>query len=407
MRGTLGFSQGLELEDGDLFSRTGLSFGINSATRIETFSLTLGTELLGDFSDDPGKEFSFINESAALRYTRTGANNRLSFSALYDEVELDDEVITDSGGATIISTGSAETISANLGFEFGIEGPLGVNVDVGRREVTYIDTTDPDLNDFETTSLDALVNFRIRPSLTLRALAGIEKTDEDDAANTSTEETYLGFGAETSTASGLTVTGDIIYDRSEVTVAGPATTTEDGLGVELSVGQIRPNGSIELALSSRIDDAGRRSAIEVRRGYDLRNGALALSLGVVDQDGDDDLRLIGGVSLERDTRRGTLAATLTQDASTSDGDPIVSTTVDLDLTQSINNVSSWSAGIGFVSTDNAVGTYDNRSTATISYTRDLTADWDLNAGIEYSKDRGESSTNTIFLNIERDFEFGF
>lgn len=407
IRGTLSFSQGLEVEDGDLSARTGLGFGITSATRRETFSFNLGTEILGDFASDADKDFSFINQSAALRYSRTGANSALSFSTAYREVELDDEVIEGVGGTSLISSGSAETISANLGLEFGIEGPFGTTIDLGRREARYFDTTDPDLSDFETTTLDVLANFRIRPSLSVRALAGIERTDEDDATSTSTEDTYVGIGASTSTASGLSVTGDILYDRSETTVAGPTSTTVDGLGLDLTVGQSRRDGLIELALSSRIDETGRRTSAEVRREYDLRNGRLGLSFGVVDQEDVDDLQFIGGVSLERETRRGALAASIRQEASTSDDEAVISTLVDVELTQEINNTSRWSAGLGFVSTDELGGTYDNRSTASISYTRDLTADWDLNAGIEYSKDRGESASNTFFVNIERDFTFGF
>ena len=407
IRGTLSFSQGIEVDDGEFATRTGLGFGIRSETRVETFDLNLGTELLGDFANDADKEFSFVNQNASVGYTRAGSNSRLSFSLNYTEVELDDEVITGVGGGSIITSGSAETKSANLGLEFGVEGPLGVSLDLERREVDYIDTLDPDLNDFERTSADVLANFRIRPSLTIRALAGIERTDEDDLTSTETEDTYVGIGAQATTAGGLSVTGDILYDRTETTVAGPTTTTEDGIGIDITVAQTRPDGLIELALSSRVDDAGRRTSAEVRRDFDLRNGALALSLGVVDQEDDDQLRLIGGIAVDRDTKRGTLAASLVQDASTSDGDPTINTVFDVNLTQEINNVSSWSAGLGFVSTDTTGGTYDSRSTATFSYSRDLTEDWELNTGVEYSKDRGEDSTNTVFLNIRRDFTFGF
>ena len=408
IRGTFGFSQGIELEDGeDVFSRTGLTFGLSSATRTETFGLSLGTEILGDFSSDADDTFEANNYNAAVRYSRRGANSGLSFSATYREFELDDETIEGVGGETIISTGEAESIGANLGLEFGIEGPLGLELDFARRETDYKNTTDPDLFDFDTTSADALARFRISPALTARARAGIERTDEEDATSTETEDTYFGVGVETSTASGLAITADILYDKSEVTVTGPSTTEEDGVGVELSVTQERPDGSLGFALASRVDEAGRRTSAEVSRGFNLREGSLALSLGVVDQEGDADLRLIGGLSLERATRRGALTASFAQEASTTDGDAVISTALDLGITQEIDNASSWSAGIGFAAVDEFAGEYDSRSTATISYTRDLTADWDMNAGIEYRKDRDESSTNTIFFNIERDFTFGF
>lgn len=407
VRGTLNFSQGIELEDGDLASRTGLEFGINSATRAETFSFSLGTEIFGDTSDGADKTFEFINEIAALRYSRTGADSRLTFSGQYRGLELSDSISTGIGGETIISSGRQETLSAALGFEYGIEGPFGVSLDLGRRESDYFDTTDPDLFDFETTSVDALARFRITPALTMRALAGVSQTDEDDLTSTETENRYVGVGFETSTASGLSITADLLYDRSEVTITGPSTTEEDGVGIELGISQDRPNGSLGFNLASRVDEAGRRTTAEVVRGFDLKEGALALSLGVVDQEDDEDLRLIGGLSLERSTQVGTLSASVSQTASTSEGDAVISTVVDVGLTQEINNISSWSAGVGFAASDELGGEYDSRSTASISYTRDLTSDWDMNAGVTYSKDRDESSTNTIFLNVERDFTFGF
>ncbi|NNE89990.1 MAG: hypothetical protein HKN27_18135 [Silicimonas sp.] len=408
MRGTLSFSQGIESDDGDVGTRTGLGFGIASATRVETFSLNFGTEIFGDFSSDANDTFDATNQSAALRYSRAGGNSRLSFSALYDDVELDDETIEGVGDTVLISTGFAESIAADLELEFGVEGPVGILLNFGRREVDYSETTDPDLLDFETTSADVLANFRIRPSFTIRARAGIEREDEEEILGTSrTEDFYFGIGAETETASGMTVTADILFDSSEVTPAVGGATEEDGVGIELSVTQERTNGFIGVAVSSRIDEAGRRTSAEVSRGFDLREGAMELSLGVVDQEGDDNLRLIGGVSFERETRRGALTASVSQEAATSSGDAVISTVVDLGISQEIDNVSGWTAGIGFAASDELGGEYDSRSTATIAYTRDLTADWEMNTGVEYSKDRDESSTNTVFFNIARDFTFGF
>lgn len=406
-RGTLSFSQGVEIEDGDVASRTGLGFGITSATRTETLSLNLGTEIFGDFGSGAGQTFDAINQSAVVRYSRLGSTSRLSFSAQFNEVELEDDVITGLGGATVISTGVAETTRFDLGFDFGVGGPVEVETNIGRRKTSYSGTSDPDLTDFETTSADVLARFRISPAVTARARAGITRTDEEDLTSTEREETFIGVGAETTTASGLSVTADILFDRSEVTVAGPSTTVDDGLGIELGVSQARPDGSLGVSLSSRVDDAGRRTSVEVNRDFDLREGALALALGVVDQEGDDNLQLIGEVTLERETKRGVITASLTQDASSSDGDAVINTSVDLGFTQEINSVSSWSAGLGFAAADELGGEYDSRSTARISYTRDLSTEWDMNAGIEYSKDRDASSTNTIFFNIERDFTFGF
>ena len=47
----------------------------------------------------------------------------------------------------------------------------------------------------------------------------------------------------------------------------------------------------------------------------------------------------------------------------------------------------------------------------MTYTRSLTEDWEMNAGVEHVRevdDGGPSeSSNTIFFNIQRDITFGF
>ena len=57
------------------------------------------------------------------------------------------------------------------------------------------------------------------------------------------------------------------------------------------------------------------------------------------------------------------------------------------------------------------GDTDTRTSATIRYTRDLNRDWDLNAGLRVRRvdDSGSDaiSSNTLFVNIGRDFSFGF
>lgn len=407
--GVLSFSQGFDydLEDG-LDTRTELGLRLSSATRSETFSFGLGTELFGDFSDGSSDTFEFRNWSSSLGYTRQGTNSSLRFSARYREAHLGDDTFEVAPGLFLFGDdGSVATTSFGARLETGIEGPFGLALDANYRNADYSNTVDPDLVDETSASLDAIARFRMSPSMSLRALAGIEKVDESDATDTERENKYVGLGVETVSAGGLSFSADILLDRSEVTTSIPSSTSDSGIGVELAVTQTRRNGSVGASLSSRIDDVGRRTTVMVNRSLDLRNGGLDVSLGVVDQEGEDDLQIVGELSYSAETPRGALSARLNQAAVTSDGDTTISTNLLLGYNEAINAYSGWEAALGYFASDELAGDDENRATASIAYLRELTPDWSMRTGYEYVRDDDGDDSNSVFFKIERDITFGF
>lgn len=407
--GVLSFSQGFEYDlDTGLDTTTDVGLNILTSTRSEKFSFGLGTQLFGDFTDAGSDDFQFRNWFASLGYERQGANSLLAFSADYREVELGDETFELAPGLFIFGEdGSLATTRFGARIETGIEGPFGLTLDANYRDEDYSNTVDPDLVDEVNTSLDALARFSLSPSMSLRALAGIEKIEESDATNTERENTYVGLGVGGETAGGLSFSADILYDQTEVVTSLPSTTSDDGIGIELAVTQDRRNGSIGASLSSRIDDVGRRTAVMVNRSLDLRNGGLDVSLGAVDQEGESNLQVVGGFAYSAETPRGEVSANLSQSAGSSDGDTVISTSLELAYSEAINASSGWEAELGYVATNELAGDDDNRTTASIAYVRDLTADWSMRTGYEYSRDNGGDASNSVFFNIERDITFGF
>lgn len=419
-QGTLTFSQGLEYSDNiDLSvggesgatSRTTLGLSLSSETRTESLVFDLSAEIVGDFGGSSSDDFDLENTLAAFQYDREGANSTLSFSASYSEVFLDDSVFL-SGDSLVIDTGEVDATVVALGFETGLEGPFGLELDARYSDRDYRNTSDPDLADVETASLDAIAHFRINPAMSWRALAGISTEDEADALSTQSDTTYFGFGIEGESGGGFSYFGDVIYDRSETSTSAPSTSTEDGLGIELGLSQERANGALGLSMSSRIDDAGRRSEAEVNRSFEFPTGAVEFSLGVVDQEGDDSLRMTGGFDYSREIANGDITASLSQVATTDSGTPYLNTSLALNLRQEINANSGWEAGLEYFESNQLGGTDDDtHGVATLAYTRDLTADWNMRTGIEHTRvtETGASdrSSNTVFFNIERDITFGF
>lgn len=402
--GTLSYGVGLDydFDEGlEVISDVGLT--LITRTRSQVLEFGIGTELVGDFTDGGTDDFDFRDSFASVGYTVNGANSTLALSASYTERNLEDEVI-----GSIISDGGTETASEFNGrYEFGAEGPFGLTLDARFRERAF-ENADPDLTDDRLVSLDALARFSLSRSMDLRALAGIQVEKDQDAAGSETETSYVGLGLATQTAGGLSFTGDVFFDQTETTTTTPVSSvSEDGIGFSLAATQVRPDGFIAGTLTSRIDDAGRRTRAEVTRSFTTKTGELEVSLGVVDQEGSDDLQLVGSVAYSIETPRSTFTVALEQDASTDDGDTVVDTSLELGYRREINAVSGWEADLGYFATDELNGDDDNRTTASLAYTRDLTDEWSMRTGYAYSKDDGSDASNSVFFTLQRDITFGF
>ena len=402
--GRLSYGVGFDYDfDEGLEATSDVTLTLITRTRSDTLEFQLGTEIFGDFTDNGSDQFDFRDSTARAIYERVGANSLLRFSAAYTDANLRDNVVD----SVITDAGTQTTSEVSGSIETGIEGPFGLTLSALYRERSFTDA-DPALTDDTLVTVDALARFGLSQSTNLRARAGLRQEDEDDAAGTERETSYFGIGLATETASGLSVTGDILFDQTETTTTAPASrVSEDGIGVELEISQDRPNGFVAASLSTRVDDAGRRTRADVTRNFQTKTGQVQLALGVVDQEGADDLQLVGSLLYTIERPRSVLTADVSREARTDDGDTVIDTALTLAYRQEINAVSGWETELGYVATDELGGPDDNRTTASFAYTRDLTDEWRMRTGYEYSKDDGGDAENSVFFNIQRDITFGF
>jgi hypothetical protein len=296
-------------------------------------------------------------------------------------------------------------------FRTGIDGPFGVELTARQSWTDYSDTTDPDLLDNDRQSLDATARFRLNPALTARLVTGLSRLDEDDLIDTSRRNAYYGFGVEVETARGLTVQGDLLFDTTETRAGAAVTSDDDGLGFELGATQEVVDGAYGVSLASRIDESGRRTSASISRSFDMPTGDLALSFGVVDQE-NSDTELTTRLTYTRQGPDNVLRADVIQSPSTNDGDAVLNTSIRINYGQEINAISSWDAGVSYGSSSVFGATDGNtRASATVAYTRDLTQDWNMRAGVELTRIEDDSganrSSNTVFLSVGRDFTLGF
>lgn len=430
LRGILSFSQGVEYSDnptlaatslGSEFSSvTDLGFSLSSETRTQTFSLSLGTSLEGAIgsSTTAADDFDLKDTESAVSYSQEGANSNFSLRANYREFDIEDDIFgffvdgEFDPDALIVDGGTREAYGVSGRFEIGTDGPLGLDLRARHNVTNYIGTNDLELVDKDKTSVDATARFRLNRALTARAVAGYSRSDEEvPLMNTSRRNSYIGVGLEGETAGGVEYSGDITLDDTETFVLGALASDDSGVGISLDATKAQPNGSIGVNIGSHVDETGRRTTASVRRSFDLPNGSLSLSLGVADQEGAD-AELTTRVSYLREFSDSQLRAEVIQSPSTNDGDAFLNTSVRINYMQDINAISSWDAGFSYGSADIIDGASgDTRTSATVAYSRDLTEDWNLRAGVEVIRiddDAGaDRSSNTVFVTIGRDFSFGF
>lgn len=411
--GVLRYGAGIDydFEDG-LSTTTDVGVTLRTRTAIDQFELRFGTQLYGDFTDTGTDDFTFRNRYVNTSFARKVANSALSFTAGYTETDLSDDVDTSGPVIVITDAGELATTNVTFGIQTGIVGPFGLSFDARYRDRDYTNTIDPDLNDETEIGADVLARFALSRTLDLRARAGIRESEEDDLAGTEQRDTYVGLGLGGTTGQNLTFSADVLFDSSETTTTKTtpvATNTDDGFGVDIGVTQTLPDGSAGVQLSSRIDEAGRRNSASVSRSFDRPTGNLSVALGVVDQEGDDTLRPIGSLAYSRGAGDGqTISAKISQSAGSDDGNTVLSTSVELDYMRDINGVSGWAAGLDFFSTDDlAAGDYDDRTTASLTYRRNITPEWSMNTGYTYSVDSDGDVDNSVFFNVTRDIAFGF
>ncbi len=204
---TFNFAQSLELSDNPDFiedptgttlsSRTQLGFTLSAATAVDQISLSAGTSLLYQLatnSDDPFDD-GFENPFVELDYAREGKSARLSFSASYRKADVGDLRVVERPDETdlILDDGDVERYNLSLGIETGIDAPLGFSLDAAYGRRVYSQTTDPDLVDDETLSVEARLRFAIDRATDLSLVGRYALNQELEGSDYERETRALGF----------------------------------------------------------------------------------------------------------------------------------------------------------------------------------------------------------------------
>ena len=389
---------------------TTLSFGYLAVTATDRFSFDIDGVLRAADIPAAGSDVTFDDTTAALSYTREGANSRFSATADYNRVNLDflDPFARANLNDTNLtnSSGIVANTNSRVKLETGLNGPLGFDIELGHQAANYSDTTDPTL--FDNTTDDAALTTRLRVSPVAEARVRLSQEDytANDLVNTDRTTRALSFGVTYELSPATTL--DASVGTETIDTVGSATTR--GAFGTVSLTRALANGSAGLIVDRSFGIDGGRTTLTAKRDMILPSGTLAFSLGATkgEQSG---TAVIGSVDYVQNLARGDLTASLRRSVeSDSAGNDILTTNAALGYTQALTPVSGLSLDFDYSKIENVgsgTSNNSNRSSWRAAYTHALTPDWDLSAGYEHQRQftdgTGTANSNTIYMTLGREF----
>lgn len=347
-----------------------LSFGLTDRTRVGAVSLSAAGSLSTDSDDDSPD--GLINPDLRLSLKRIGASSSVELAAFLRENDLDTlrGLVLDpvTGGVTedVIGDGTQRSTGGTLTFAFGTDGPWGGSLTAGLTDTTYSGTTTE--ADTQRTNLGGSLRFALNPATEVTASLDWSRYDEDGA------------------------------------------TPRDTLRPELALRRTLPAGFALASVFAEDTEDGTRFGLSFSRNWTLPDSALTLQLGLT-RGVTGDLSPTAALDWQKDLPRGSLTASLRRDVTAGDGDAESTvTTANLGLSQTLSPLGSVRFGLT-ASESEATATDATTRNAALSatYSHSLTDDWALDAGVTHRIRRedatGSATSDTVFLELRRAFEW--
>ena len=389
--------------------------GIDSVTAADRFSARLGGTLeFGDYADNPDFNGGFTDPFLELDYLRENARSQFSLGVLWRERDNGFNDFTDatSGRDLIVDQGTRQDARIDLAFETGRDAPVGFGIAAFYEDITYFDTTDPDLTDQISYGVEASMRLAITSTADLTFGAAIEERDEDDPQDTFERNTSYAIGLAMQIDPALSARleiGHAVNELTETINGDRVTDREEGPTVLFSLERALTNGTISVTAENRINSTGSQSFLRFGRAMELRNGSLEGSVGLT-WTANDEVRGVGSLDWSEELRNGAIGVRFVQTVLTNDdNNDELDSLLAVNYRHDINALSGlqMSLSVGRSEELDPDGTDIERATAEIVYTRQVTEDWNFNAGYRHSLSRetGEDSIveNRYFANIGRRF----
>jgi hypothetical protein len=235
-------------------------------------------------------------------------------------------------------------------------------------------------------------------------------SDYQNATRTARDGRDLSLGYSQVLNPDLKLQASLGQSKTTTRQGGVQTSRSNGAVGSLGLEAAMPNGTASATLSLTRDALGARQSLSFGRSLDLPTGKLAVTVGVSGRSGDTQ-HLVGNLSYSHVLPSDSLAVNLSRQITlNADNLDVANTVLGLTYQHKINPVSDFGLSLNVLATGSggsAGVTGDTRQTLSLTYSHDLTADWQVTAGYEVRRldksTAGTAESNSIFLTVSRKF----
>lgn len=401
------------LGDAALWTTT-LGVGLRSRTLVDQLTFDVSGDARVADLPVTGTDTSVDNPTLAFGYGRVVddssfsvfARGRRADVAFFDPLsDVDDDGNFDdtTGGGTRTS------LRTGVDFAFNDDGPVSLSGSGRLDDITYEDTTDPDLNDRRTARLGAEIGFRLSPILRLTTGASFQRSETDNLDQLERETGRADVGMIGQLNQRTTLRVRLGYSRVETDRNG-STETEEGVVGDVSLQFDEQRGATRLSFGSTLDENGERFSLSYGKAVQWDNSSLDATIGL-STNADTDARAIGNISYRLTGRDTQVTLALRQTATTDeDGRNVLNTGGSVALERVLTRRASIGLSLdgGLTRVENSDNDDSERVTASAQYNHALTEDWSANLGYRYRYRKSESEAsaeaNAVFFGVTRQFQ---
>lgn len=435
IRATFGVNQSIESSDNFNFDAPGseesgtravtnLRFGLSSRTENTQLSLTT----TGQFEAGTGAETGLSDPTARLAFRTGNRSTQIRLQGNYAESDVSNAGFTSTQELTgtdallqafgfaptepeqlFLGDGTRIRTGAGIDLDLWRDAPISLSLSADYSHTGYRDALDPSLFEFDNLTTRASTRLRLSPVANLSFGASLVTYSAQNALRT--ERTNATYFSELSyqVRSDLTASASLNYADNE-TRNLLTTDVNKGLGGGLGLTKTMQRGTLGLRFDSSINSDGRRDTLRLNRSLDLRDGTLAVSLGLLDTEQSGPEPLVSA-TYTKNLKRGQMQLGLSQQAGVnSDDETIVNTRLRAGYDMDINPVSGIGVSLSLADTKNLQNTDDTRRlNLGLSYRHALSRDWNMVARYSHATSnqtaQADRSSSTVTLGVQRAFEF--
>lgn len=371
-------NRSLDVEDAQSSFETAadLSLGLLSETPSQRFSFDLGGRLRAIDASNTNLDNGFVEPSAALRYDRSNASAHLALSATLRETDLSDrDALSDDGLEVIYADGGTRrrsTLEARL--DWRQDTPLAFGIFARREDNSYHGATatglgGSTLRDNHRNTVGASTRMDLTPATTLNVALSYSDYDEDGTPGT--RET-------------ISLYNSLTFER--------------------------PRGPLTISLDATDTEEGERISTALGRTLELQSGVLTAQIGAT-RAASGDGYLTGAFGYQHLLPNGALNIGLSRAVTSSneEDNERLNTQLNLGYSMDLTPLSALRLNATWSETEetSSGGASSTNTSLGATYSREMTADWNLDAGYRYrirdEQNIGRADSNTVFLELRRSF----